>query len=87
MRGFYVFAQKRKEGYWSNGYHVAQEFYLPLNDYKQKSFDRSRSFVGLFRALSRFDEIEFYFMFQNQLNPLKQRKQDFVYGIGYAKEF
>lgn len=68
-------------------YYVAQELYFPINNYRQKSVDRSRSFIGIFYALSRLDEVEFYFLFQNELNSTKRKTQDFVYGIGYSKKF
>lgn len=68
-------------------FYVAQEFYLPLNDYRQKYFDRSRTFLGVFYNLSRHDELELYVLFQNELNPIKRKEQDYVLGLGYSKSF
>lgn len=68
-------------------YYAAQELYLPLNHYRQRNFDRSRTFTGMFYALSKSAEMELYLLFQNELNPLKRRKQDYVMGLGFSKSF
>lgn len=68
-------------------YYVAQELYLPLNNPKRQGLDRSRSFVGMFCSLSKLDEVEFYLLFQNELNATKRKSQDFIYGVGYSKKF
>ncbi len=64
--------------------YVAEELFLPLNNYKVKGLDRSRSFVGFFYNTSKNSELELYFAFQDQLNPTYRRKQDYIYGLGYS---
>jgi hypothetical protein len=86
------FASKRFEFY------LADELYLPLNNPQVRGFQRSRSFAGLFYNVKKDQQLEFYFMFQAQLqqgNWFKQKnyydnsplKHDFVYGIGYSIYF
>ncbi len=86
------FATKRFEFY------VAEELYLPLNNPQLKTFERSRSFTGMFYNISKYQQLEFYFAFQAELQKgywYKQDKHydnsllkhDFIYGIGYSVYF
>jgi len=78
--------------------YLAEELFLPLNNPQVKSFQRSRSFAGLFYYLTKDQQLEFYFAFQAQLQNgdwFKQNnyydnsllKHDFIYGIGYSIYF
>lgn len=72
---------KRYEGY------VAQELYYPLNQTRTKGFDRSRSFGGLIYKVNKDVKVDFYFLFQQELNARNATNRDFVYGISYNQEF
>ena len=86
------FATKRFDFY------VAEELYIPLNNQQLKGLDRSRSFIGMFYNTTKYQQLEFYFMIQAQLQKGDWYKQhnyypnymlnhDFVYGIGYSIQF
>jgi len=64
--------------------YVSEEIFLPMNNYKVKGLDRSRSFMGFFYSMGRRYELEIYMAYQHQLNPITKRKQDFIYGLGYS---
>ena len=83
---------KRFTGY------IAEELYIPLNNPQVKGIDRSRSFVGVFYKTFKHQQLEFYFLYQIQLQNGDWYNQhsnyydnmlshDFVYGIGYSFNF
>lgn len=65
----------------------AQEIYYPLYQEKNKGFDRSRTFAGMFYNLNKQMQIELYFLFQRELNAFDATRRVFVYGLGYSYEF
>lgn len=86
------FATKRFEFY------AAEELYIPLNNQQLIGVDRSRTFVGMFYNVTKKQQVEFYFMYQAQLQKGDWYKQhnyypdymlcrDFVFGIGYGISF
>jgi len=68
-------------------FYIAEELYLPFYQAKSKGLDRSRSFAGMLYNLTKTNQLEFYFAFQQQLNSFKTTKRIFIYGIGYSIEF
>jgi hypothetical protein len=83
---------KRITGY------VSEELYLPLNDPGWKRFDRSRSYIGTEISTFKDQQLELYFMFQQQLHnsdwfsqkkryPDKLLNRFYVYGIAYTIQF
>jgi hypothetical protein len=80
------------------GIYVAEEVYVPLNSPLSKGIERSRSYTGLLINTTRSQQLEFYFMFQAQLQRNDWYKQKnsypgsplqhyFVYGITYNFQF
>ncbi len=67
--------------------YVAQELYYPLYQAKNKGFDRSRSFIGMFYKVNRRTTLELYGLYQYQLNAFNKTNRDYIYGLGYAYEF
>lgn len=79
-------------------FYVFEEVYIPLNDPQFFGISRLRSRLGTLINITRTQQLEFYFMYQQQLQPLNWYDQDisypntplkryFVYGIGYNIEF
>jgi len=79
-------------------YYIAEELYVPLNNPQSKGLDRTRSYIGMFYTTFRHQQLEFYFLYQAQLQNgdwYNQRnsytfnilEHDFIYGIGYSIEF
>jgi hypothetical protein len=79
-------------------FYTAEELYSPLNNQQLKNVDRSRTFIGMFYNINKTNQLEFYFLFQSQLNKGDWYKQKgyypdymmdhyFVYGIGYSIAF
>lgn len=75
--------------------YVADEIYIPLNSPQTKGIDRNRAFVGVLYKLTKYQQLEFYFMQQQQLQKNywfndrdrydnSMLKRNFIYGIGYA---
>jgi hypothetical protein len=75
--------------------YIAQELYFPLNIPSVKGVSRSRTFVGLFYNVTKRQQLELYFMFQDRLQKVTwyseklsssyyKSQQFFVYGIGYS---
>jgi len=67
--------------------YVAEELYYPLYQAKNKGFDRSRSIIGLQFNISKKAYVEGYFIYQHELNAYDRTRRDFIYGIGYSREF
>jgi len=67
--------------------YTAEEIYYPLYQAKNKGFDRSRTFLGMFLNIDKRSTLEAYFLFQRQLNAFGPTRQVFAYGLGYAYEF
>lgn len=67
--------------------YVAEELYLPFYQAKSKGLDRSRSYMGLFYNLTKKSSIEVYFLYQHELNAFNRTNRDFIYGLGYSREF
>lgn len=67
--------------------YVAQELYLPFYQVKSKGLDRSRSYAGLFYNLTKKSSVEVYFLYQHELNSYNRTNRDYIYGIGYSREF
>jgi hypothetical protein len=77
------------------GLFVADEIYIPLNSPQASGIDRNRAYLGSTYKLSKNQQLEFYFMYQQQLQKnywYDQRnrydntmlRRYFIYGIGYA---
>jgi hypothetical protein len=67
-------------------FYVAEEIYWPLYQARNKTFNRSRSFAGLFYSFSKKSQLEIYFAYQQQLNAFDAAKRIFIYGIGYSHQ-
>jgi hypothetical protein len=76
-------------------FYLSEELYIPVNSPQAKGLDRSRSYAGMNLKLSKRQVLEFYFLYQAQLQKndwFKQKnsydnsllKRYFVYGIGYS---
>ena len=79
-------------------FYTAEELNVPLVNWQPKPLSRSRTFLGMFIDVTRHQQLEFYFMFQAQLqkgNYYEQQKKypdnmlshTYVYGIGYGIYF
>jgi hypothetical protein len=75
-----------------------EELYIPLNDPNFFGISRTRSALGTLINVTKKQQIELYFMYQQQIQPLYWFNQDisyrntplkryFVYGIGYNIQF
>lgn len=64
--------------------YYAQELYLPLNNTVLKGFDRLRTLVGAFYNVTKHQQLELYFMLQQQLQSKNALNHDYIYGIGYS---
>lgn len=78
-------------------FYTAGEAYIPLNNPQVQGIDRSRHFLGLLINTFRNQQLEFYFMLQQEWQkgdwwdqydryPSRYYKRDFVFGIGYGIE-
>jgi hypothetical protein len=67
--------------------YAAEELYLPFYQVRSKGLDRSRTAVGLEYKLSKKSDLEFYFVYQHELNAFSRTNRLFAYGIGYSKAF
>ena len=76
-------------------FYTAQEAYIPLNNPQFKGIDRSRHSVGLLFNTFKNQQIELYFMLQQQWQrggwwdqndryPSPYLNRDYIYGIGYG---
>lgn len=68
-------------------FYSAQELYLPLYQAKSRGLNRSRTFGGLFYKLTKYTELEGYFMYQHELNSFAVTNRVFVYGFGIEHKF
>ncbi|MGZ3899021.1 MAG: DUF2490 domain-containing protein [Bacteroidia bacterium] len=79
-------------------FYVAEELYIPVFSPQAKGISRSRAFAGMFIAITRHQQLELYFSFQQQLlrnDWYKQKNKypnsllnhDYIYGIGYSFQF
>jgi hypothetical protein len=76
-------------------FYLSEELYIPVNSPQAKGPDRTRSYIGTNLKLSKRQVLEFYFLYQSQLQKndwFTQKnsydnsllKRYFVYGIGYS---
>jgi hypothetical protein len=79
-------------------FYVAEEVNIPINNPQIKGLSRSRTFAGVFITTRKHQQLEFYYMYQVQLQKGDWYNQDvsyrakmltrkFVYGIGYQIQF
>ena len=78
-------------------FYTAAELYIPLNNPQVTGIDRSRNFLGVLSKTFRNQELELYFMLQQQWQkggwwdqsdryPSPHYRRDFIFGIGYGIE-
>jgi hypothetical protein len=83
----------RRTSFW-----IAEEVYVPLNNPQSTGIDRSRTYIGTTIKTLKDQNLEFYFMYQAQLQRGKWFDQTykyqnnllnryFIYGINYNIEF
>jgi hypothetical protein len=76
-------------------FYLSEEIYIPVNSPQATGLDRSRSYAGMNLKMSKRQVLEFYFLYQTQLQKnewFTQKnsydnsllKRYFVYGIGYS---
>jgi hypothetical protein len=77
---------------------VAEEIYIPLNNPQSQGIDRTRSYLGLSIRTYKKQELDLYFMLQQQIQrgkwydqnykfPNQPYTRDFIYGVNYNIEF
>jgi len=67
--------------------YLAYELFYPLYQQNAIGFIGSRSFIGTEYKLSRQTNLDFYFLYQRQLNAMGPTHRVFVYGIGIEHKF
>ena len=65
---------------------ISQELFYPFYQALHKGFDKSRTAMGFDYKLSRKAQLEFYFLYQLELNASNAINRDFVYGVGFTQE-
>ena len=79
-------------------FYVAEEVNIPIHNPQATGLNRSRSFLGMFITTRKHQQLEFYYMYQVQLQQSNWYKQDvsypnsplsrkFVIGVGYQIAF
>jgi hypothetical protein len=67
-------------------YYIASELYYKINMPKGRQLDRMRYFAGIFYELNKINEIELYYLYENNFNTNNPINNS-VIGIGYEHTF
>ena len=68
--------------------YVSGEIYVPFYGTKEVLLiDRFRTALGTTYKLTKKDDLDFYFMYQQRLNESRATRRDFIYGITFTHQF